>query len=132
MLKVRSAVRTETGVRQATNTAHISEIVGSECSRAQQIAADTEALGDNLVSARLSRVPKRFPAAEMAPVSERPKNDSNAIRGFCGLLVLVRGCSGVASPRKGADTRLTYQGAECRAGRYAQDQQPGAGLIGTL
>lgn len=63
MLKVRSAVRTETGVRQATNTAHISEIVGSECSRAQQIAADTEALGDNLVSARLPRVAKRFPAA---------------------------------------------------------------------
>lgn len=55
MLKVRSAVRTETGVRQATNTALLSEIVGSECSRAQQIAADTEALGDNLVSARFPR-----------------------------------------------------------------------------
>ena len=82
MLKVRSAVRTETGVRQATNTAHISEIVGYECSRAQQIAADTEALGDNLVSARLPRVAKRFPAAGMAPARERPQNDSNAISGF--------------------------------------------------
>ena len=55
MLKVRSAVRTETGVRQATNTAHISEIVGSECSRAQQIAADTEAFGDNLVSSEVTK-----------------------------------------------------------------------------
>ena len=67
---------------QATNTALISEIVGSECSRAQQIAADTEALGDNLVSARLPRVAKRFPAAGMAPARERPQNDSNAISGF--------------------------------------------------
>ena len=82
MLKVRSAVRTETGVRQATNTALISEIVGSECSTAQQIAADTDALGDNVVSARLPRVSKRFPAAGMAPARERPQNDSNAISGF--------------------------------------------------
>lgn len=132
MLKVRSAVRTETVVRQASNTALIFEIVGSECSRAQQIAADTDALGDNLVSARLPRVSKRHPAAGMAPTSECPQNDSNAICGFCGLLALVRACPGVATPRKWPDTRLTYQSAECRAGRYAQDQQHGAGLRGTL
>ena len=73
-----------------------------------------------------------FPAADMAPVSECPQSDSNAICGSYRLLVLVRACPGVATPRKGPDTRLTYQGAECRAGRYAQDQQHGAGLRGTL
>lgn len=101
MLKVRSAVRTEPVVRQATNTALIFEIVGSECSRAQQIAADTDALGDHLVSARLPRVSKRYPAAGMAPTSECPQNDSNAICGFCGLLALVRACPGVATPESG-------------------------------
>ena len=40
---------------QATNTALISEIVGSECSTAQQIAADTEAFGDNLVSSEVTK-----------------------------------------------------------------------------
>ena len=95
---------------QATNTALISEIVGSECSTAQQIAADTEAFGDNLVQ----RGYQGFPAADMAPVSECPQSDSNAICGSYRLLVLVRACPGVATPRKGPDTRLTYQGAECR------------------
>ena len=55
-----------------------------------------------------------FPAADMAPVSECPQSDSNAICGSYRLLVLVRACPGVATPRKGPDTRLTYQGAECR------------------
>ena len=65
----------------------------------------------------------------MAHVSECPQSDSNAICGSYRLLVLVRACPGVATPRKGPDTRLTYQGAECRAGRNAQDQHPGARVV---
>ena len=85
MLKVRSAVRTEPVVRQATNTALIFEIVGSECSRAQQIAADTDALGDHLVSARFPRGIQRRAWHLLANVRKMIATQS-AVSADCSLL----------------------------------------------